>query len=138
MVGTLNSNQTRLLNMIRGEIADFPFECDGRRYALMLEGKPRHGVEINGDDMILTLGIRLNTIDDVCARDASSLEREIERALTDVVQVCQRMGSEPFGFAEDAAASFLTLNEWQAFDWRTAYERAPLRVNVEIHSPDAT
>ena len=132
MVGTLDSNQTRLLNLIRGEIDEFPFECDGRRYALTPEGKARHRVDIDTNSMALSLDVHFSTLDDVCALDAALLEAEMERALFDVIQVCQRVGSEPFGFAEDAAASYLTLKKWRAFDWRALYESATVNVSVQI------
>lgn len=134
MVGTLSAGQTRLLNLIRGEISAFPFECDGRRYTLTPEGKAKHDVVIADGAMTLLIDVRFSTLDDICAQDAARLEDEIERALVEVVQACQRVGSEPFGFAEDAAASFSTLSEWRAFDWRTLYEAAPVRARVHIRA----
>ncbi len=132
MVGTLDAGQTRLLNLIRGSTEAFPFECDGRAFTLTPEGKARLTVRLDGGEASLSVMLRLSTLDDMCEEDAGTLERAMAQGILDLIRRCQALEAEPFGFSEIAAGRFLTVPAWLATNWRTAYARATVGVNVEI------
>ena len=136
MIGSIDAGRTRLLSLIRGDIEAFPFECDGKAYTLTPEGSPNLGVEIENGGAALSLHVKLSTLDDVCAEDAKRLEMELASSLIGVIQYCQRLGTEPFGFSEVAAGHFATVPQWLAYDWRERYRRADVTVQVEIHSAE--
>ena len=71
-------------------------------------------------------------LDDICDEDKERLEAEIEQKLVEVIQACQSLSSDPFGFAEAAAARFATVRDWLNFDWRELYKTADIRVNVDV------
>ncbi len=132
MAGTLDAGQTRLLNLIRGSVDAFPFECDGRAYTLTPEGRARLGVKFTGSAARLTLDMTLSTLDDVCAGNAARLQAQLAQTLTRIIRACQRLGAEPFGFSEVAAGRFVTVPEWQDCGWRERYGRAEVTVSVRI------
>ena len=132
MVGALDARQVMLLNLIRGDVRAIPFECDGRSYTLTREGHVEREVHFEDGGMTLSVSARLATLDDVCETDAAQLEDDLEAALRDVIRECQRVGAEPFGFAERAAGQFATLAEWRAFDWRSAYADARVEADVRV------
>lgn len=133
LAGFLDAGQTRLLNLIRGSRTSFPFECDGRSYTLTPEGSAARGVELDGDRAALSVKLCFNTLDDVCDEDLQRLEETLREALVEVVHTCQRLQTDPFGFAEQAARHFSTIQEWMAFGWRERYVDATVSVDVGIH-----
>lgn len=137
MVGALDAGQTRLLNLVRGSVEALPFECDGKAFTLTPEGRPHLGVEMEDGDAVLSLRVRLATLDDVCAEDERRLEARLASSLIDVIQYCQRFGAEPFGFSEAAAGHFATVPDWLACNWQGQYSRADVTVRVQIHSTQA-
>ena len=137
MVGTLPPAQTALLNLARGGNAALPFECEGSRYTLTPNGTARRTVDIENGRVTLGIHLRFTTLDDVCAEDARRLEFEIERAITDVIQRCQALDSDPFGFADTAAAQFSTISDWLSFDWRSRYGSAAVQADISIRAHDS-
>ena len=71
--------------------------------------------------------------EDAAAEEAlEAVARDMSATLTDMIRRCQAMGLEPFGFAERAAAHFLTMEDWRAFDWRGRFPSARVEVKVNI------
>lgn len=134
LAGLLDVGQTRLMNLIRGTITAFPFDCDGKIYTLTTEGAATRTVKLEDGHVTLALRMRLSTLDEVCDEDARRLEAALAEALATVVYTCQTLGTDPFGFAESAAGQFLTVEQWQAFSWRERYAGAAVDVDVEVHS----
>ena len=81
--------------------------------------------------------LSFSTLDDVCAEDARELEAALGTELVELVQTCQQLGTDPFGFAESAAYAFSTLDDWLAFGWRERYAVAPIEARVRIRSAGA-
>ncbi len=132
MVGVLDMAQTALLNLLSGATRAIAFDCDGRRYALTVAGRPvrRAGIGANGPQLSLTIGF--TTLDGVCGEDIRSLEAQLTFALSELVAHCQTLGCDPFGFAESAAGAFATVPEWLGYGWRERYVHAPVEVRVSV------
>lgn len=132
MVGTLGADRVMLLNLLRGEKSDLPFECEGRHYTLTPKGGAGKQVTHDNEQTTLVVNQRFTTLDDICDEDKERLEAEIEQKLVEVIQACKSLSSDPFGFAEAAAARFATVRDWLNFDWREHYKTADIRVNVDV------
>ena len=134
MVGALDAGQARMLGLIRGTARSVPIECDGRSWQLTPNGAPQRCVRLDGDGATLALRLSLNTVDGVCDADAKRLEAVMSNELSDVIRLCQRLGTDPFGFSDSAAARFATVGDWLASDWRSRYANARLDVGVSVRT----
>ena len=86
----------------------------------------------DGDGVRLGATLWLSSEDSATDDELEAVARDLSAALTDMIRRCQAMGLEPFGFAERAAAHFLTIGEWRAFDWRGRFPSAQVEVKVNI------
>lgn len=136
MAGALDAEQTAFMCLIRGERIALPVSCDGERYALTPEGAAKRSVAIDEGRVTLRVSLAFSALDDLCAADARTLEAVIEEKATGVIRTCQALQADPFGFAEAAAAHFLTIGDWMRFDWRSRYQTAGIEVEVRIRESE--
>ena len=59
------------------------------------------------------------------------------RELLELVQKCQNMGVEPFGFGKKAVRQFLTFEDWNNYHWRDRFAQADVGISVDIEPIDA-
>lgn len=130
-VSRLSRRETRLLNLIRGQCKTFTCVWQGGVVALSLRSAATEA-RFAGDDVSLLLRLKLRAPEGFSEAEASDLETAIRTEITRLVGECQRLGIDPFGFAESAAAHFATVPQWTAFDWKSRYSRAPLSVELTI------
>ncbi len=130
-VQALSRHETRLLNLIRGQCKTLSYSWRDRTIGLSLRSSIRKA-RIEGDDVALILRLKLNAPRDLSEADLSALEQLIQGDIVRLVGDCQRLGLDPFGFAESAAGHFMTVSQWMAFDWRACYAKAPMDVDVII------
>ena len=57
--------------------------------------------------------------------------------LLELVQKCQNMGVEPFGFGKKAVRQFLTFEDWNNYHWRDRFSQADVGILVDIKPIDA-
>ena len=131
-VHALTSRQTRLLNLIRGQISVFPYEWQGETFDLSVDAPPRRRVNIEGGVVSLALTLRLHDPGGILDADAALLERAIKEDIERLIGLCQRLNCDPFGFAESGAAHFPTVSQWLAFDFHARYRDALLEAEVCI------
>lgn len=130
--GSLAAEETRLLGLIRGEIVSFPAQYGGARYDLIPATHGNRSVIWQDGGIRLRVHVRLHALEDVCAEDTARMQSDIALNIQSLILRCQRLGCDPFGFAEAAAGHFLTVPEWLAFDWQSHYADAPVEVIVSI------
>lgn len=130
LADVLPMKQTALLNLVRGDTRALALECDGRRIELTAEGRPRLRARVDGDAARLSLAVSLSTID--VGADLSRVEDKLREALAALVQRCQRLGCDPFGFADSAISQFWTVSDWLACGWPERYAHAALDVRVSV------
>ena len=131
MVGTLDTVETQLLNLVLGETASLSVDCNGRAVELMLDSVPQKTVE-TGVAPRLTLALELLSANEDCGAYARETELLLVRSFEALIAKCQRLNADPFGFAEEAAGHFMTVPEWLAYDWQTHYSAAAVDVKVHI------
>lgn len=127
----LSRRDTRLLHLIRGQCKTFPCAWQGGVVELSVQSAALEA-RFAGDDVALLLRLRLRAPEGFSESEALSQEAAIRTDITRLVGDCQRLGIDPFGFAESAAAHFATVPQWTAFDWKSRYIRAPLTVDLTI------
>lgn len=152
MVGTLTGDEVRYLNMLRGEldrsfllIPDPGEKEESVGINLRQARSPRIKVDLEGDSPSievnvyqepeifgLSSGINYETLD---------MKPVIEKALKNVIREgCYRLikrsqeefRSDIFGFGRYAKKKFLTLDQWQEYNWAEAYNRASVVVIVNV------
>lgn len=67
--------------------------------------------------------------------DRSMFDVVAEAVRQDILRLlarCQRLGVEPFGFAEHAATGFDTIDAWLECDWPARFSRAKFDVRVTV------
>ena len=130
-LNALSPEDTRLLRLARGERSALTVDCSGKRYELTPESATRQ-VEFGDSGVELRLSVRLSASVPLCSEDEERIEGDLESALTGLIRRCQDDRCDPFGFAEAAASHFVTVLQWQAFDWRNCYAAAQLAVDVNV------
>ena len=128
----LNAEDTLYLNLLTARLDSFTYAFNGRDYTLSCVKRPNRSVSIHPQGAKVSATLYLSCEDAAAPEALMGLEQDMARSLTDIIQRCQRMDLEPFGFAERAAAHFLTLGQWQEYDWRGQYVDAEVEVRVHI------
>ena len=132
LAAKLNDRDTLWLNLLTTRLDSFTYTCGGRDYALSCAKKPRRTVTLDGEGVKVGATLWLSSEDAAAEEALEAVARDMSATLTDMIRRCQAMGLEPFGFAERAAAHFLTLEDWRAFDWRGRFPSARVEVKVNI------
>lgn len=134
MVGRLTAGETLGLDLLTGRVDTFSFDAAGETCMLSTLAGPRRRVKLEGDRVTVEADLSLTAED---ASDRALLDRceaELARSLEALIRHCQALGTEPFGFAERAAARFPTYQRWKAYDWRSHFARADVCVHVHIRA----
>ena len=130
-VRALPKHETRLLNLIRGQSKTLSYSWRDRTIELSLRSSVRKA-RIEGGDTTLILRLKLDASEDLAEAEIAALKQSIREDIARLVGDCQRLSLDPFGFSEAAASHFMTVSQWEAFNWRARYARAPLDVDVII------
>ena len=133
LLARLDAEETLCLNLLTGRVDAFSFEAGGAARELSSALPTRVRVATDGEKPRIDVRVSLTGAN---ALDAGPAEAAVARALARVIERCQRLGAEPFGFAARAAARFPTLQAWQAYDWRSRFAEAEVRVEVRVSAPE--
>ena len=131
----LDARDTLCLNLLTARVDSFTYACNGTDYALSAMRRPQRRVRIDGDGVTVSAVLWLSSEDDASRQALEALKRDLPATLEAMIRRCQRSGIEPFGFAERAAARFLTLSDWRRFNWRERFPTAQVEVTVHIAAP---
>lgn len=132
LVDRLDAEETLGLNLLTRRVDSFGFEANGKTWSLSSLTGPGLSVRIENDSVRIGAKVRLTAAD---PGDPAAHETAIAQSLIGLIRKCQRLGTDPFGFAERAAAHFPTLQAWQDFDWRSRFGEAEVHVEVRISGP---
>ena len=132
-VRALTLHETRLLNLIRGQCDALTYEWRDMSLEITREDAPRRRVTIDGESVTFDLSLHLGAPDGISDADLAALEASVTDDVVNLIQTCQRLECDPFGFAESAAGHFATVPQWMAWDWRGRYRSASVNVEVRIH-----
>lgn len=131
-VRTLSARETRLLNLIRGQGNTLFYQWGDSIVELSCDLPVQLRVAFGDGGVTLSLALSLRAPAGCSDSDRALLEASITSDITRLVEGCQQIGCDPFGFAEAAAGLFPTVPEWNAFNWRARYVGATLTTEVNV------
>lgn len=138
LAGTLDGQETSLVNALRGSAIFFAYNLDGMPVSLQAHGTD--GLNIYEDERGVTqieFALRFNVVANLKVMDTQKLRQTLEQDLIKLLERCQSMGVEPFGFADHAATRFTTLAQWQAYNWRERFSGAEFKIEIDITASEA-
>ncbi len=147
---TLNGKDTRLLLMLKGDfnrgIFDFINKKDIRReFGMEIRQFRKPKLDIDLSEAVPKIECKLflrgfATEDIVELNDAGrrkELEEDVERELLmDIDALMKRLqatGSDAADFANGVKKNFLTNAEWDAYDWKSMYQKAEIDIDMDFN-----
>lgn len=132
MIGMLDGKETQLMTFLRGELESFSRTTESGPVRLIPAGKPKITVCTAGDAPIIEAHICMEMLDPTGKAETAEIERKLTEEFSALTEKCMKMGTDPFGFAEKAAAQFTTMQEWMEYNWRQRIEAAEVRCRTEV------
>ena len=151
MVGELNGDETRLLLMIRGDfrqglyVMQDPMEPELIvSLDVQLDKKPQIDIETEGEQPIIRLKFQLDadllSVQSMIHYENPELrplleetfKKNIEEGIAELIQKCQELYCDAFRFGENAAKNFLTIDEFESYDWNRRFHDAKVEVDVDF------
>lgn len=151
MVGKLNGNETRALLMIRGEfdkgsIAIADPKSKKKRITIDTRKQKKPVIKLNfsnGKPVIhckVFIEGDIQNLQSATGYESAKLKKELEDAfkkyirglLDKTVKKCQSLNVDAFGFGEKAVMHFLTIQEWEKYNWLEHFKDAEIVNEVEF------
>ncbi len=131
--GTLTGYEMALINLIRGNVHSLSLQ-DDQGFPLPVYVPSPATLSLSGREE-MTLHVSL-----VCevhytsgyAPDARALEERLSAEIEQTIHKMQQMGCDGLGFGNLAVRRFLTLAEWENFNFREKYRHALVDAHVQI------
>ena len=130
--GLLDGGETVLANLLTDSLNLFWYTLEDECIKLNTVGKPKIKVDTSADPVKIEISIRLSVSNQDHRIPEEKLRGSLKSDIEALIEHAQRMGAEPFGFAEVAARNFLTLDQWQDFDWREKFRRADVEIKLRF------
>ena len=137
MRGRWGRDETILANLIRGGARTFKYEYAGRNLEIAPSRAPIVRIDTNADPACVSVDLNLTVNSQEAGVDADALSRDLQTRIYDLIADAQRMGVEPFGFAERAARNFATIDEFERYGWKRRFAGANFDVTVNLLRADA-
>lgn len=150
MVGELNGNETRSMLMLRGtfkesQIAVPDPEDPSLRISAVVFKKRAPDIKINFEDgrvkihASVFLEGSLQSVHQAGTDEQARItmleeafERFIGEKLEQTIRKCQELNCEVFDFGYKAARQFLSIQDWEEFNWLSSFKDAEVTTNVEF------
>ncbi len=132
MTGILSGEETQLLNVLLGEIEYFSWVVEGVPVRINVSSGPEVRTDLRGSVPVIEVGLRFNMMTSKEGLEEEELKKEIERRLNEMTRQCQAAGADPFRYAEWAARSFLTVEDWVRYGWKERFPEADIRYDVRV------
>lgn len=150
MRGELSPAETQFMNLVRGDYKRgtiaYPLKNGETASLLVFPNKRRISVEINGGAPHARMTLHLNM---TVERDPTKLigenwesgEREkleafFEETMKRVFEKCRECSSDAMGFGRYASMNFKSVEEWEAFCWKSAYGALTVEFDVVLNLDD--
>lgn len=151
MVGKLNGEETRAMLMAKGEFirasitirdplkpeyyvtADVRAQKSPKVKVSIEEGKPVIQLEVflEGDLRHVQSGINYESEDLIPVLERG-FEASIKGKLDNTIEKCKGLSCDVFGFGEKASMKFLTIQEWENYNWNKQFKDAQVASRVEF------
>lgn len=152
LVGELNGDETRVFliaaDRFKGAFMDIPDPLDPNSYVsfdVRLQRPPKVTSKIVDNKVYINISIFIEpNINDIQSGInylevnklpilESAFANYIKTTLDDVINKCQyKYNSDIFGFGDSVATHFLTIQEWEKFDWLNNFDNAIITTDVKV------
>lgn len=151
MIGKLTGDETRLMQIASGEFRMGFFTMqDPKEPSLIIPfdvhqaKKPKIQIKLEGDKPIIHLKVYLegdlltvqSGIDYEKPELIPVLERAFEKQIKDgldkLMEKCISYKTDIFGFGQVAARQFLTIQEWEKYNWISNFQNAKITTEVKF------
>ena len=121
-----------LANLLTDSLNLFWYTLEDECVKLNTVGKPKIKVDTDADPVKIEISIQLSVSNQDQRMRVEKLRDSLKSDIEALIEHAQRMGAEPFGFAEIAARSFATLDQWQQYDWREQFRHADVEIKLRF------
>lgn len=152
MVGELNGIQTRMMLMVRGDFVRCAMSMQDpldKKLRISIDTKqqkkPDIKVEFREGKPVIHVKIFLEgdlqnvqntTIEYENEKMGPVLENAFEKDmkgyLDETINICKNLNVDVFGFGEKAVRHFLTIQQWEAYNWLSHFKDAEINTEVEF------
>lgn len=151
MVGKLTGFETQMVMLVRNELENMPFtisdplmpeltipieikEFDRNEIKVDVKGdKPKIDLKIGleGDVTIIQSGINYEKPEMKCIVE-NALEKVLEDGIKRTFAKCKALKTDVFIFGASAVKNFLTIPEWEEYNWLSKFPESDLTVKVDF------
>lgn len=151
MVGELNGDETRALLMIQGEFRQVFFTVQDPKMPEVIipldiraTKKPKIDIDTKGKNPLIHIELQLDadllTVQSMIDYEQPELMKllegttrdKIEKEIEAVIKKCQKLNTDVFIFGEYAAKNFLTIDEYESYDWNSHFKDTEVTVDVDF------
>lgn len=151
MIGSLNGDETRYLLMVKGDFKRGLFTIPDPQkpelivpFDINIRKKPEIQLNLRGSRPMIRIKLHLDgnllavqsMIDYEQPKQKVILEQEFKKSVQagveDVIRKCQRLETDVFQLGDYAARHFLTIDEFEKYDWNKRFPDAAFSVEVDF------
>lgn len=151
MVGALNGDESRVLLMLRDEFKGASISMvdpkdDKLRITLRTKIKKKASIKVDVSETIPVIKVKIFLEADIQNLQSTTpyesepmisvLENAFKQYIKDIldetIAKCQDLHVDPMGFGHEAVKQFLTIQEWEAYDWKKIFNTAKITSEVEV------
>lgn len=154
MVGEINTEQTKLLNVLMGIKATIEYIYKGDEFqqsekmikrgaAVKLKNsKPKIEIDTSGDAPIINIKVKFKGVLDEYTGEhnlhqqenqqkfETTIEESLEKDFVALIEYLQNVGSDPVGFGEIVRVKH--NDYWKQVEWKDIFKGAEIKVEVEM------
>lgn len=139
MTGAVTGLGMELTHMLRGDAREVFYTAEGVYFTLSQRRAAKHRVTEKDGRFTLHAEVWLSAIPAGFESSLSmaALRTHLENDFKRQLLFYQALATDPIGFGYQAARRFATIDQWEAFDWRSAFQAADIDVVVHVEESNA-
>lgn len=126
----LDGLETMIANLLQGDLTQFSYTREDDAAYISIDKGPEIRVK-TGERPSIEISMSISAMITAGNADAGEIAAMLEADVTSVIDMCRQACAEPFGFADRAASSFATMEDWINYDWRNRFTECDVDVNIE-------
>ena len=133
VTGYLTGYEMALLHLIGGHVEALTVRVNGVPLHITASRPAALQVDVSVSPAVLRVELRCASEHPPdSAADESAVETLLERDILSLIARLQSLGCDGIGFGGIAARRFLTVQAWEAFQWKRVYAAAQAQVKVTV------
>ncbi len=122
------------MHLILGELDGFSYSIGDSTVEFIMVGKSKIAIAIEGERVRIEINVNLSALGSDGGLEPEDVADLLAAEIAETIAYCQTVPVDPFGFSEIAARTFLTRGEWKRYNWLERFQKADVKVNVNIIS----